>query len=381
MFAAAGIILISILCVSHLYLKSSAPRSFTSVISAVIAVIAALGYYEIASNILISRSIGGQWVQPVVFAGIFIAVLAATKVLADFVLPQNVDFGQLPAHLTAVVCGIIAGIIISGALFIAVALCPLDLKWPYARFEDNNINISSPKRSLLNSDGIVAGLFGWISRGSLSSGKSFAVYHANFIDQLHLNRHKAKEGVYMIAAAEAVVLPEKNAVRIFDVDRRSYTFVRMGLRAGEIDRGGAMDKQGGISFTPSQVRLLCKPKDQAGEMSGTAHPVYPEGRLLDDELVELQLSETISISRGGFETFSRYGRVGWVDIAFSVPADMTPILLEFKQNTVVSLPKPVIGDAETEVFPGTEEDESEQAEYYDQYEEEAEEDRRGRRER
>ena len=367
MFAAAGIILISILCVSHLYLKGSTPRSFAAAIAAVVAVIAALGYYEIASDILISKGRGGQWVQPAIFAIIFVTVLAVTKSLADLLLPHNVDFGQLPARIAGVVCGIVAGVVISGALFIALALCPLSDKWPYARFEQGNISITSPKSSLLNSDGIVATLFGWISKGSMSSGKSFAVYHANFIDQLHLNRHKAKEGgVYMITAAEAVVVPKKDGVRTFDVDQRSYTIVRMGIKGGEIDGGGAMDKDGTVSFTPSQVRILCKQKGQAEDMTGSARPVYPEAQLLENELIPVRLDETINVARGEFESVSTYGRVAWIDLAFRVPANMRPVLLEFKQNAVAELPKAVVGTAEIDSLPGTEQ-------YEEQYEEEYEE--------
>ena len=367
MFAAGALIMITILCVAHLYLKSSTPRSFAAVIAAVIAVIAALGYYETASDILISKGHGGQWVQPAIFAIIFFAVLAVTKSLADFLLPRSVEFSQLSARIGGVVCGVIAGVIMSGVLFIALALCPLSDRWPYARFEQGNINITSPNKSLLNSDEIVGALFSWISKGSMSSDKSFAVYHANFIDQLHLNRHKAKEdGVYTIAAAEAVVLPEKNGVRIEDVDQRSYTIVRMGIKGGEIDRGGAMDKDGGISFTPSQVRILCKQKDQAADMTGSARPVYPEAQLLENELIPVRLDKTINVSRGEFESVSSYGRVAWIDIAFSVPADMRPILLEFKQNAVAQLPKAVVGTAEIDVFTGTEEAEYGEDEYYDE---------------
>jgi hypothetical protein len=375
MFAAAGIILIFILCVSHLYLKSSTPRSFAAVIAAVIAVIAALGYYEIASDILISKGYGGQWVQPAIFAIIFFAVLAVTKSLADFLLPRNVEFGQLPARLTAVVCGIIVGLIISGALFITLAMSPLSAKWPYTRFDQGNINPASPNSSLLNSDGIVAALFSWISKGSMSSDKSFAVYHANFIDHLHLNRHKAKEdGVYMITASDSIVLPEKNAVRTFDIDQRTFTVVRMGIKGGEIDSGGAMDKDGRISFTPSQVRILCKQKGQAADMTGSARPVYPEAQLFENELIPVRLDETIDVARGEFESVSSYGRVAWIDIAFRVPADMMPVLLEFKQNAVAPLPKPVVGTAEIDSLPSTEQHEEDE-----EYEEEEEERGRGRR--
>jgi len=354
MFAAAAIILIFILCVSHLYLKSSTLRSFTTAIAAVVAVIAALGYYEIVSAGFISKGYGGQWVQPAVFAIMFCAVFAVTKALADLVLPRTVEFGRLPAKIAGVVCGIIAGLIISGALFILIAMTPFALKWPYTRFEHDNININSPKNSLLNSDGIVAALFGWISKGSMSSDKSFAVYHANFIDQLHLNRHKATDGVYMITAADSIVIPEKGGVRIVDIDQRNYTIVRMGIKSGKIDQGGAMDNEGDVLFSFSQIRILCKQKGNTADMTGSARPVYPEAQLLDNEIVPVRLNETINIARSEFESVAGYGKVAWIDLAFSVPANMIPVLLEFKQNAVVPLTRPVLGIDETDSLPAAE---------------------------
>ncbi|RKY11651.1 MAG: hypothetical protein DRP65_03620 [Planctomycetota bacterium] len=354
MFAAGALIVITILCMAHLYLKSSTLRSFATVIAAVVGAIAALGYYEIAADILISKARGGQWAQPGIFAAIFIVAFALTRECAYFLLPHDVEFGELSAHITGVVCGVIVGVVISGVLFIALALCPLSDKWPYARFEQDNINIAGPKSSLLDSDGIVAGVFGWISRGSMSSGKSFSVLHADFINQLHLNRHKAREGVYMITAADSIVVPKKGGIRIADIGGRSYTIVRMGIKSGEIDRGGAMDKDGKVSFTLSQIRIVCKKKAQPGDAAtGSGHPFYPKGRIVDNEFKPASLSEIVEVSRGAFEVVSGCGRVAWFDLAFSVPSDMRPILLEFKQNAVVQLPRATAGTDASPADTGT----------------------------
>ena len=368
MFAAGALIVITILCMAHLYLKSTTLRSFATAIATVVAAIAALGYYEVAADMLISKARGGQWMQPVIFAGIFLTVLVVTKTLADFLLPRSVEFGQLSAHIAGIVCGIIAGVVITGVLFIALALSPLADRWPYARFEKDNINLAGANKPLLNPDGIVAGVFSWISKGSMSSEKSFSVYHADFIDQLHLNRHKASDGVYMITAADSIVVPKKDGVRIVDIDQRSYTIVRMGIKEGEIDRGGAMDKDGDVSFTFSQVRILCKKKDLAADSTGNARPIYPEAQIVDNEFIPARLSRTVSVSRGAFESVSGYGRVAWIDLAFSVPSDMRPILLEFKQNAVAQLPKAVVGTAEIDVFTDTEDQGYEEDEYYEEQE-------------
>lgn len=366
MFAAGAMIMITLLCVAHLYLKSSTLRSFAAAIAAVVAAIAALSYYEVAADMLISKGRGGEWMQPAIFAGIFLAVLVVIKAGSDFLLPRSVEFGQLSAQIAGIVCGVIAGVVISGVLFIALALSPLSDKWPYARFEGNNINLAGANKALLDPDDIVAGVFSWISKGSMSSEKNFSVCHADFIDQLHLNRHKSSDGVYMITAADSIVVPKKDGVRIMDIDRRSYTVVRMGIKGGEIDRGGAMDKDGDVSFSFSQVRILCKKKDQAADSTGSGRPIYPEAQIVDNEFIPVRLSEIISISRGSFESVSGYGRVAWIDLAFSVPSDMRPILIQFKQNAVAALPKAVVGTAEIDVFTEAEDDEYGEDEYYDE---------------
>ncbi len=371
MIAAALTIIIALLCVSYLYLKSSTPRSFAVVIVVVIAVIAALGYYEIASDLLISRGRGGQWAQPVIFLAIFIVVLAGGKSLADYLLHKDVEFGPLYAKIAAVVCGIISGLIISGALFIALAMSPLGPKWPYPRFDETNLAINSPTKPLLNSDGIVAALFGWISKGSLSSAKSFAVYHPDFIDQLHLNRYKASYGVYTIAAADSVVVPQKYGVRIMNFDEQAYIIVRMGVKDGEISSGGATDKDGKVSFTFSQIRLICKEKAQAAETTGSAQVVYPEAQIVENQLIPMRLGETFAFGRGEFVRFSPYGMVAWVDLAFRVPSNLTPVLIEFKNNALAPLPKPIVATAEINReldSGGRERDDEEEEEYEEEYE-------------
>jgi hypothetical protein len=370
MIASVCIIIVTILCIAHFYLKGTTLRSFATVIASVVAVLASFGYYETASDLLISSGYGGQWVQPVIFAFIFFAVFASVKSLSDFLLPVSIDFGQLSARIAGVVCGSIVGVIISGVLFTGLAMSPLSAKWPYARFEATNINPADPKGSLLNSDSIVAALFSWLSKGSMSSGKSFSVYHAKFINQLHLNRCKADEGVYTISAADSVILPDKYGVRTIEIGERSYTVVRMGVRGDEISRGGAKDKEGRVSFTPSQVRILCKQKVESVDMTGSAEPLYPEAQLgAGNELISLDLDETIDIARGQFESYPGYGTVAWTDLVFSVPSNMIPVLLEFKQNAVIPLPKPVAATDEIEALqvPERQEEEGEEGEEEEEY--------------
>jgi uncharacterized membrane protein required for colicin V production len=306
-----------LLCVANFYLKSSAIRSFAAVISALLAVVAAFNYYEVAADLLISRGLGGQWVQPGIFVFIFLATFALAKSLADFLLRPGINFGAITTRLTATISGTIVGLIISGILLIAVAMTPLGTKWPYARFEEGNINVKNPNKALFNIDGFVAALFGWMSKGSLSSQKSFSIYHADFISQLHLNRHKVKDEVYSIAAADAITVPAKRGVRIQDIDDHSFTVVNMGIKAKEIADGGAMDKNDNLSFTLSQVRLICKEKSQASVTSGNATVIYPAGQIFEKQFERINLDETITFSRRDFQGTSK---TAWMDLAFTVPS-------------------------------------------------------------
>ncbi len=366
MIAAALTVLVTILCMSHLYLKCTMLRSFVFAISAVIAMVAAFGYYEVASNLLISMGYVVPWVQAIVFAVIFIAVLAAVKAGGDYIFHQELKFAPLPTRITAVFCGAIVGFIISGILLITLAMTPLATKWPYARFEETNITINRPNKVILNADGIVASMFGWFSRGAFASEKSFNVYHADFTDQLHLNRHRANMGVYNVAAAGAVVVEKKYGVLTMDSEEGTYTVVRMGVKDGDISKGGATDKDGKVSFTFSQVRLICKEKSEPADTTGSGSPVLPVAQLIEGELIKISLDEIFTFGRGQFENSPPHGRVGWIDLAFRVPANMTPVLLELKNNAVTSLPKAVAATEEiqaaidTDTGGGEEEEEEEE---------------------
>ena len=105
----------------------------------------------------------------------------------------------------------------------------------------------------------------------------------------------------------------------------------------------------------SQARLICKEKTQALATSGNAKAVYPEGEIIDNRFVKRNLDEIVSFSRAEFESRGGYGTAAWIDLAFTVPANMTPVLLEFKQNAITKLPKPVLAGEAIDRQPNAEE--------------------------
>ncbi len=369
MLAIVLILIIVILSVAHFYLKSGALVSFATFAAAVFGVIVAFAYYEPLTNMLLSRGYGGQWASAGIYVVLFVLTFAVIRTAVDFMFGQDVELGNVITKVTAIVCGILTGLIISGVVLVALAMAPTPAKWPYARLGDGKsavtvANIRSPGKPLIRADGIVTELFSWISRGSLSSKKSFAVYHTGFLNQIHLNNYKAKEKVYTVAGKSAVSVPKKG-VRKLDSDNDNLTVVRMKVKNADVKKGGARDADGDVAFTLGQIRLICKPNGQT-DTRGSATAVYPEGRVVSRRtadkdvdkknltgamsgrvLEKRSLDEIIELDRQEFKIGNR-GADARVDLAFKVPSGMEGVLLEFKQNVAVNVPASVPASEDAE---------------------------------
>ncbi len=369
MFAMIFILIVVLLSVAHFYLKSGALVSFATFAGAVFGIIVAFTYYEPLAGQLLSRGYGGQWALPGIYVLLFVLTFAVFRAAADLIFAQDIELHTVITKTTAVICGLLTGLIISGVVIIAVAMAPTSAKWPYARLGDGQravtvASISSPSNPLIRADSFVTSLFSWISRGSLSSRKSFAVYHKDFLNQVHLNNYKAKDKVYTVAGKSAVSVPKKG-VRKLDSDNDNLTVVRMEVKNTDIKKGGARDAEGDVAFTLGQVRLICKQNGQT-DTRGSATAIYPEGRVVSRRtadkdadkkgltgamsgrvLVKRSLDEIIKLDREEFKIGGR-GADARVDLAFKVPSGMEGVLLEFKQNVAVSVPAPVPASEEAE---------------------------------
>jgi hypothetical protein len=368
MVATVIALIIILLSVAYLYLKCGALASFSTFIAGVVGLVVAFAYYESLGGFILSKGHLGQWALPLVYILLFVTAFAIVRSAADFIMGEQVEFGALITKITAVVCGILLGMIISGAVFVTMSLAPLGPKWPYKRFADSGISIrslDSPSKPLINADGFAAGLFSWISKGSFSSKKSFAVYHDDFVNQVHLNGLKAKESVYTIAGKKAVSIPSRG-IRTLGSDNENLTMVRLTVKNGPIERGGAQDPDSKVSFTLSQIRLICKDKNAKSDSptSGSGVAVYPKGRvvgrrqaaedakikeltgLMDGRVVlEQNLDDIITLTSDDLKADGPK-----LDIAFDVPANMEAVLLEFKQNAVTKAPPTVQASEENEDF-------------------------------
>jgi len=338
--AALFIFLIIAGCVAYLYLKSTLVKSFAMLIIAVCAVIVAFGYFELLAKLLIDRNFLIPWAQPLSFVLLFVVAFAVMQAIAAKLTRQEVDLGFLPERIGCVLCGIFLGFIVASLLLTALAMAPLPNKYPYQRFDERRPNAENPTKVILNADALVPQWFSIVSDGSLSGKRSFAALHSNFIDQAFLNRLNLKDKVSIVTSSEAITVPPKNAAWPAPGSLKDSKDKPISQKAGHeliIVRVGIknMTLKFGANFTLSQLRLICKQKDDAqNPLAGKAKNIYPVGYLRTAGQLELkQLNDTIKLIGADFD-----GNVKWLDFAFYVPNDFMPVLVEFKQNAIAHVP-------------------------------------------
>ncbi|MFZ0033924.1 MAG: CvpA family protein [Sedimentisphaerales bacterium] len=334
------VVLIILGCVAYQYLKGTFVKSFAIIIISICAGVVAFGYFELLANILVSREILALWAQPLSFAMLFILTFAILQTIAAQLTRRSVDLGFLPERIGRVVCGIFLGLIISGFLLTAAAMAPISAKYPYQRFNQTTPDPENPSKALLNADGLATGWFSIISSGSFSGKRSFAVLHPAFLDQLFLNRHEIDNRVSIITSPGAIEIPKKavwpapeglkdsNGKPVLSKGGYNLTIVRLEITTKADE------------FTLSQLRVVCKQKDDKNPLVGKGKNIYPAGYLKTaGELQIKKLTDLIKIDRSYFK-----GSTIAIDFAFYVPDGFVPVLAEFKQNSINQLPPPVTAD-------------------------------------
>jgi len=334
------VLLVLILTLAFFYLKCTMLQSLVTLWSSVVATVLAFSFYELAAELFISRGYVLQWAPSGSYVIIFVAGFAALRSACEFLAKVNIDLGSTVKASSAVLCGLITGIIFSGNLLVAMGLLPLQGKVFYSRFDPSGPVVPSrPKAPALSTDGFVSGLYGLISAGSMSSGKSFKVFHADYLTQIHLNKLKVQDNVLTTCSREAIEIPSKKGqqpVRLWtSPDNKELVVVRMGIVAKKISDGGASNAAGELEFFPAQIRLIAKDKAAGSAGSPFAESgkaLYPEGFLKNGSLVQSELNQIISP-----EPKELKNRVLWLDVAFDMPQGYSPVLIEFKLNAAADL--------------------------------------------
>ena len=375
--ASLAVVIIILGCAAYQYFKGTLLSAFATIIIAICAGIAAFGFFEVLANVFISRGDAGKfisilpWAQPLCFALLFIIVFGALQTGMIFLTHyQPIDLGFLPERIGRVVCGIFLGLLLSGFLLTTLGMAPLPNKYPYQRFDGKHNKV------LLNTDGFATGLFGIISKGSLSGKRSFATIHPDFLDQIHLNRQISDTSI-VTSKTPAISLPKPTEPAVWpapeslneqirqlvsELNRQGKlkdestnklvampgpasndyqpTIVRVGINRTALSSKAEIN---GGTFTLSQLRLICKQQGYGEEpLAGTGINIYPIGHL--KAAGQIQVSTEIELDIR--DDFENNAREKWIDFVFCVPRDYVPTLLEFKQNSIVEIPSKAIVTAD-----------------------------------
>lgn len=345
-------------CAAFLYLKGTLVQGIGLVFNALIAGFVAFAFFETLAAMLVKYSPAiAAWAQMICFLLLFVLTFAILQTLSLQINKEKVDMGDWAEKVGRPVSGVILGYVITGHLLVALALAPLPSEYPYARFAERNPNPSDPSPPLLSPDGFVTGLFSTISKGSfaaMGTPKSFAVLHADFLDQIHLNRMKGSVDVTLVTSSPALSVPSKAGVweapnTLRDAEGKplparpgeDLMLVRVGIRKSAL--------KDAAKFTMSQLRLVVVPRGDARSLAGQGQAIYPIGFIGEGgRLEQKSLTEIISIQPAQVQDNARE-----IDFAFYVPSQMVPMLIEFKRNNAEQVSTPVSAEDAPEPIPFT----------------------------
>jgi hypothetical protein len=379
--ASLVVLLIILGCAAAQYFKGTVVRAFATIIAIICAGMVAFGFFEILANVFISRGDDSRflslvpWAQTLSFLLLFVLTFAILQTGITMLTPHPVELGFLPERIGRVVCGLIGGLIASGFLLTAFEMAPLPLAYPYQRFDSMKLDVKRPNGVLFRADSFATGLFSLLSNDSFSGKRSFATLHPDYLDQLFLNRLLGDGQVGTVSSvAPAIEVPkpavwpapqaiadqvdalvgelrtrggkiayEKGGASVsLPVSPQSGyvpTIVRIGIKRRAIRGASAIN---GGTFTPSQLRLICKRKGYGqNPLAGTATNVYPIGYLKSADKV--QVSPEIKV---GTDAFQNNAGTKYVDFVFCVPNGFEPVLVELKLNSVVEIPRSAIVPAD-----------------------------------
>lgn len=328
-------------CLSRFYLKNSLLDSFVQLIASIIGILVAFTYYEPLAAILISKGFIVQSAQGWCLFIIYALTTVIVAVICDHIVGSNIEFANSAKIVAAIVCGLLVGLISSGVLIASFGMEPPSVMC-YNRF-DETINLRNAKSPIIPVDSLATGLYAWMADGAMGSKKKFSLYHTDFLDQIHVNRHKKKAGAALVAGKGSISIP-RNGVKIEDNDGQAITMVLVKIKNNKIADGGTATKKGTIAITPGQFRLVCRKKRSDGSFSGKTNVLYPVTYRVataeDKSRKKVEdLGELVTLDRDIF-----IKKMAPVELAYEVPSGMTARYLQFRNNIMIEVPRPATED-------------------------------------
>lgn len=328
--AELAVIAIILATIAFIYLKGSVIRAFLLLINALIAATVAFAYFETLGRLIIGYEMLVKWALAASLILIFAIVLAILDAIGSKLMPTDLYFGDFADRIIRSLLAVFPGIIIAGVILTAVAMMPIGTKWPYERFTAAVRNPTEPDKTLiLNADGFITTFSSWLSRGSMSGKKSLAVFHPDFLNEIHLNRIGTDKNNLAIAEESTISVEAARSPQTELVSASDNQPISEGSRAKAVIIRARRDG----TFSMSQVRLICKKSDSGGNLTGSGEVVWPIGHITRGNVViRKSLSEKI-ISDPAIP----------LDFVFYIPADTVPVMLQYKLNSVAVVGKLTTG--------------------------------------
>jgi hypothetical protein len=350
----ASIIILMVMagCAAFQFFKGNFVRAFATFMAALCANVVAFGWFDQLSAILVKNDMLPSWAQAICFLVLFVISFAVLQMLVMTLTRPSIDLGTIPERAGRIVFGLLLGFILSGTLLIIGGLAPLGVNYPYQRFDASKPDLQKPHKPLLNPDGFITRFFGITSSGSLSGSQSFAVLHADFLNQLYLDR----------ILADKRVSTRTKELGTIEVPAKAGAWPAANLKDGSgnalpaktgsdliIVRVGFTSKlmRAGSSFTMGQLRLLCESKGEKQPLRASATCVYPEGYIKTPSRVAIKgNAETITLQQSDFQAGTKF-----IDFVFNIPDGTEPVALIFKSNDIVMVHGLVTADEAPKLMP------------------------------
>lgn len=356
MIAGLVVVIIIIIAVLQQYLKGTVIHSFLALVSVILGSIITFNYHTLLSDFMISKGFGGVWAAPGSLVLIFVVATSTILAISQYFLGADIHLSATPDKIISCCLTAITATIACGVLLTAVGMTPIPGKWTYKRFDSEGFNIKDTSRTIIPADDITSGLFSMVSSGAFSSSKYFSALQPNFINQIHLNKLGSSDGVLSITGKDSLVVNKdsvwtpnsvlKDASNGNTID--NCLIVRVGIKDGLVQEGGALDKDGNLKFTLAQFRLLVGENPISLKKFDTSgvQAVYPIGYIKTKDQVEVKrnLSEVITMGRTEFKNHEGFGRVLLLDLVFPTTRNTTALAIAFRDSAIAGLEKPVSQD-------------------------------------
>jgi uncharacterized membrane protein required for colicin V production len=310
------------------YVKGGIVSGFIFLIAAITAAIAAFSYYELAASYITAYSFIGAKSFSIAFIVLFLVVFTVVREISVKLIKPDISFGSPIDKFVGTGIGAAAGYIVAGVILITIGLMPYKTNWIYSRFSDKVDNPPLSSGVFLNPDAFVTKLFGLFSSGSLKGQNSFAVVHADYIDQIFLNRLLVSDNISPLARDGAIrIVPQ--GVRLAPENLMEAPKEQETAQPVEPPSGKSIVLVGlrisGPSLAPAEGDQQKLVLSQLRLVSASGQVAYPIGYLNSErQLVVKPLNASLSDEL----------KAEKIDFVFYIPKDTAPVALEFRQNII-----------------------------------------------